>query len=89
MTPGHTVPPVGFTVAPRCGLGVWSKGIGARSKRFGRVHGRAGAEEKWPGGPGWPRAKLVKWVGPKQFLFPLINVFSNLHQKLPAQKYKT
>jgi hypothetical protein len=44
---------------------------------------------KWLGGPGWPRAELVKWAGPKQFLFPLINVFSNLHEKLPAQKYKT
>jgi hypothetical protein len=81
--------PVDFTVAAHGGLGVRSKGTGAWSECSRCMHGHAGAEEEWLGGLEWPRAKLVKWAaGPKEFLFHIINVFSNLHQKLPAQKYK-
>jgi hypothetical protein len=89
MTPGRSVPPVGFTVVARGGLSVLSEGAGVRLECSGRMHRCVGAEEELSGGSGWPRAELVKWAGPKQFLFPLINVFFNLHQKLPAQKYIT
>jgi hypothetical protein len=87
MTPGCTVPLIGFTVVARSGLDVRSKGTGAQSECSKHGHQRGGDEEEWLGGPGWPQDELVQWAGPKQFRFPLINVFSNLHLKLPAQKY--
>jgi hypothetical protein len=53
ITPGCTLPQVGFIVAACSGLGMGSEGAGTWSERSENMHGRVGAEEEWPAGPSW------------------------------------
>jgi hypothetical protein len=61
MTPGCTVPPVGFVVAARGGLGVRSEGAGVRSPS-GNLGARSAVRTAWA--RDGERGEMVWWAGP-------------------------